>query len=338
MLNETGRASRSAQTRIWTLLLAGSALSFVGASPALAVGTQAGTQIENIATATYTPPSGTGTVSIESNEVVIVVDEVLDVTVDWTDPANVVVTSPAEKQKLKFQVTNNGNGPEQFALSANTTVTGDQFDPTNAQIYLDSNGNGGYDEGTDVLYTGNEPVLAPDASMTIFVLANIPSGRTDQDKGHVVLTATAITGSGTPGTVYTGQGQGGGDAVVGLTTASANDQGTYIVSNAMVTLQKGAIVLDRWGGTSRVPGSVITYSIVATVNGSGSVSGLTINDAVPAGTTYVANSMTLAGAALTDVTGDDAGTFASNAISVALGTVAAPATQTVTFKVKIADQ
>jgi hypothetical protein len=38
------------------------------------------------------------------------------------------------------------------------------------------------------------------------------------------------------------------------------------------------------------------------------------------------------------VTGDDAGTFASNAISVALGSVAAPATRTVTFKVKIADQ
>ena len=46
-------------------------------------------------------------------------------------------------------------------------------------------------------------------------------------------------------------------------------------------------------------------------------------------------SIKLGGTALTDATGDDAGSFASGAISVALGTVPGGQTRTVSFQVTI---
>lgn len=317
-------------------LMAGTVASLAGASPAFAAGTQAGTQIENVATASYTPPGDTNAVTIESNKVILKVDELLDVKVAWEDPARVVVTSPSSAQKLKYTVTNTGNGPEKFALTTNAAVGGDQFDPTVVQIYLDSNGNGGYDEGIDVIYSGNEPEIAPDGNVTVFVSSNIPSGRADGDLGNVELIATAMTGSGTPGRVFAGQGFGGGDAVVGASTARNAAAGTYVVNLAMVTLGKTAAVTDPWGGTTRVPGSVITYTLVANLSGNGTLNGLQVKDVIPTGSTYVANSMTLGGTALTDSVSDaDAGKFDGTAIAVALGDVAAPATRTVTFKVKI---
>ncbi len=338
MMFEAFGAARSVHARSPGWLLAGTAACVAGATPAFAAGTQAGTQIENVATASYTPPGGSDPITVDSNKVVLKVDELLDVKVTWEDPSRVVVGSPSANQKLKFKVTNTGNGPEKFTIATNAAVTGDQFDPTVTQVYLDSNGNGGYDEGVDQIYTGNEPVIQPDGSIILFVSSSIPAGRADQDLGHVALTATAQTGSGTPATVFAGQGQGGGDAVVGFSTAAASVQGTYIVASAMVTLQKSAVVLDSWGGATRVPGSVITYTIVATVGGSGSVGSLSINDAIPAGSTYQPGSIALGGTALTDAANDDAGQFSGNAISVNLGNVSAPSTQTVTFKVKISDQ
>ena len=54
---------------------------------AWAAGTLAGTNIENIATASY--DTGSGTIDIQSNTAVILVDELLDVTVASTDPGDV---------------------------------------------------------------------------------------------------------------------------------------------------------------------------------------------------------------------------------------------------------
>ncbi len=319
-------------------LVAGVAvLGFGFSGVAHAAGTQAGTKIENTATASFTPPSGGSSVEVQSNKVEILVDEIIDVNVDWQDPADVVVNSPSTNRPLKFRVTNTGNGPEKFSLVADTAITGDQFDPTNPVIYLDSNNNGGYDEGIDALYTGNEPVIPADGAITVFVLSSIPAGRQDGDKGHLKLTATAMTGSGTPGTSFAGKGHGGGDAIIGISTGTSNDRGTYVVSNAMVTLTKSASVADPWGGQSRVPGSVITYTLLASINGSGTVSGLRLNDPIPAGVVYVPGSMTLAGTALTDAADADAGQFNGTAISVSIGNATAPSTQTVTFKVKIAE-
>lgn len=299
-----------------------------------AAGTRAGSTISNTASASY--DAGGGTQTIDSNKVDLRVDELLDVTVDSSDPADVPTTPGATQQRLTFSVTNNGNGEEAFALSTIANGGGDDYDPTVTQIYID-NGDGVFDAGTDTLYTpgANDPLLAPDQSVTIFVLSTTPGSVADSNRGTVSLVAAAKTGTGTPGTSFAGRGEGGGDAVVGSTGADGQDTGAYAVSAATVSLVKSAVVVDPFGGSDPVPGATITYTIVATVAGSGSVNGLAVTDNIPADTGYVAGSITLGGSGLTDAADGDAGDYNGTRINVALGTVAGGQTRTVTFKTTI---
>lgn len=315
---------------------AASLLAAGAAAPAYAAGTPAGTVINNNATATYDLPDG-GQNSVTSNTVSLIVDELLDVSVASTDGGDVPAAPAATNQVLTFRVTNAGNGSEAFVLTARDTVGGDDFDPAATSIVTDTNGNGIYDPGVDTVYVAgaNDPVLAPDGSVLVFVLSSIPAGATDTQRGRVDLVAVAATGSGAPGTTFAGQGQGGGDAVVGATGADAEDDGYYRVAAAGVTFVKSATVADPFGGTTRVPGAIVTYRLVATITGSGSLANLRIADQVPAGSTYRPGTITLEGAAVSDAADADSGEFTGTGIAVRLGTVAGGATRIVTFQVAI---
>jgi len=316
-----------------TALAAG---ALIASAPAEAAHTQAGTVINNNATATYDLPTG-GQSTVTSNTVSLTVDELLDVSVASTDGGDVSVSPGATGQILTYRVTNAGNGGEAFRLTARDNGGGDDFDPSVTSIVLDSNGNGIYDPGIDTVYVSgsNDPVLAPDGSAIVFVLSSIPAGATNAQRGRVDLVAVAATGSGAPGTTFAGQGQGGGNAVVGATGADAEDDGYYAVAAASVTFVKSATVADPFSGTTNVPGSIITYSLVATISGSGSLANLRIADAIPVGSTYQPESIRLEGSPLSDAVDADAGEFTGSGIAVRLGTVAAGSTRTVTFQAKI---
>lgn len=305
------------------------------ASPAFATGTAAGTEIENIATATY--DAGGTPVSIQSNTSVIKVDELLDVVVASTNPGDVQTTPGAPSTILTYRVTNTGNGPEVYNLVGNVNNGGDDFDPTLVRIVLDTNGNGVYDPGVDQDYVpgSNDPLLNPDESVTVFIITSTPPTTTNGQRAEVTLTATSNTGTGPAGTTFSGQGQGGGDAVVGNTTARQQASGFEIVQATSLTLAKSATIVDPFGGNNPVPGAVITYTLVATVAGSGTLNGLVIADPIPASTNYQANSITLQAAPLTDAADADAGNYNGTRISVSAGNVPAGETRTVTFKVKI---
>jgi uncharacterized repeat protein (TIGR01451 family) len=315
-------------------LLAASSL-FAGA-PAFAAHTPAGTVINNNATATFDLPGG-GQSVVTSNTVSLTVDELLDVGVAWTDGGDVSVAPGSINQVLTYRVTNAGNGSEAFKLTARDNAGGDDFDPSTTSIVIDSNGNGTYDPGIDTVYVAgaNEPVLAPDGSVIVFVLSSIPVGAGNSQRGRVDLVAVAATGSGAPGTSFPGLGQGGGNAVVGATGADAEDDGYYAVIAATVTFVKSATVADPFGGTTQVPGSIITYSLAATVSGSGSLANLRIADPIPVGSTFQAGSIRLDGSPISDATDADAGEFTGSGIAVRLGNVAAGVTRTVTFQTKI---
>jgi uncharacterized repeat protein (TIGR01451 family) len=315
------------------------ALAMTTSHTALAAGTRAGTPIDNTATASFDGPDGR--VELPSNTVSITVDELLDVTVDSSDPGDVATSPDADDEVLTYLVTNTGNGSEAFTLTADTARPGDDFDTALVQIVLDTNGNGVYDPGEDEIYVagGNDPVLEPDANITVFIINNIPADAEDGQRAEVSLTAEAVTGTGAPGTVFDGQGDGGGDAVVGTTGADDDDSGFFIIQAASIALVKEATVLDPFGGTSAVPGSIITYSLIATVTGSGTLENVVISDPIPANTIYQTETITLEGASLTDAdTADDAGAFDGTAISVDLGDVPGGQTRTITFQVEIDDE
>jgi uncharacterized repeat protein (TIGR01451 family) len=309
-----------------------SALLLLTSASAYAAGTLAGTNIENIATASY--DSGSGTIDIQSNTAVILVDELLDVTATSSDPGDVATANGATDAVLTYRITNTGNGPEAFRLTPNVANGGDDFDPTLSQLVLDSNGNNAYDPGVDTVYVAgtNDPLLPPDQGITVFVLTNIPAAQANGDRANVSILAAAVTGSGAPGTTFAGVGEGGGDAVVGTSGADAEASGFLRVDAASVVLAKSATVQDPFGGNNAVPGATITYTIVATVSGAGALTNLVINDPIPAGLTYIAESMTLQAAALTDTADADAGNFNGTRVSISLGNVPAGNTRTVTFR------
>lgn len=307
-----------------------------------AAGTAAGTDITNTATATFTDPGGTP-VTVPSNTSTLQVDEILDVTVVSNDAGNVAVTTPDADIPLKFTVTNIGNGDETFALTFNNALGGDQFNPSNTRIYLDANGNGTFEIGTDTLYVAgtNDPVLAADGTRVVFVVSDIPGSLVNADVGLVSLIAEAVTaqttpGADAPGTAFAGQGTLGSDAVVGSTQADATAQRGFVVSQVATTFTKTqAVVNDPVFGTNAVPGATITYTLELDATGSGNLTGAAISDPIPAGTSYVPGSLTLNSVALTDVADADAGSVVAGTVTVTLGTVTAPATNTVTFQVTI---
>lgn len=315
----------AASSLVISTLLAGTA--------AHADGVGAGTLIENTASATY--DVGDGPVTVPSNTVTVRVDEVLDVTVTSLNSGPVAAASGTAV--LTFEVTNTGNGPEAFVLTANPAVAGNDFDTTVDTIAVDSNGNGVYDPGVDADLTGpaTTRILDAEENLTVFVIVSVPSDVLDGDASDVDLLAEAVTGTGSPGTVFSGQGVDGGDAIVGATGADDNAIGSILIGITSVDLIKSASVSDPFGGTSAIPGSVVTYTITANVSESGSVDDLVVADTFPAGTTYASGSLTLDTAGLTDASDADAGEANASGISVDLGTVAGGTSHSVTFDVTI---
>ena len=302
-------------------------------TPALAQSVDAGTVIENTAQATYATPDGPTTIT--SNTVQLTVDELLDVTLTSLDGGAISATPGTET--LTFELTNTGNGPEAFTLTANPAVAGNDFDTTVDSIAVDTNGNGVYDPGVDEILTGPATTRLLDAgeAITVFVNVIVPDTVADGEQSNVELTADAVTGTGAPGDTFPGQGEGGVDAVVGSTGATATAAGSLLVGITTVELIKSQSVVDPFGGNTVVPGSIVTYTITANVSGSGSVDNFVVTDAFPTGTTYSAGTITLGGATLTDASGDDAGEADASGITVDLGTVTAPDNRDITFQVVV---
>ena len=157
----------------------------------------------------------------------------------------------------------------------------------------------------------------------------------DGDTADVRLTATAVTGSGAAGTRFAGQGFNGGDAIVGTSTAEDDDLGTLIAEIGAVSLSKSAVIVDPFGGSDAVPGATVTFTLVASVTGAGTVSDLVVTDPIPTGTTYTASSLALDGGSLTDGSGDDAGEASGSGVSVDLGDVSGGESHTIEFSVTI---
>jgi uncharacterized repeat protein (TIGR01451 family) len=324
--------------RLCTVLAA--ALSLGASFGAHAVGTAAGTNIQNAAQVTYTVAGVSATTS--SNTVSVGVAEIIDA-VATIASATVTSEPGATQQELVFTLTNTGNGAEAFSLAAiSAGVAGDDFDPVLATpaIYFDSDGSGDL-SAPDVAYVAgtNDPMLAADATVRVLVVNNIPAGAVDGNRGRSELTARAATGVGAPGTVFTGAGAGGLDAVAGATGGDATLFGEYLIAGLQLTAVKSQTIIDQFGGARALPGARINYQIVVTAAGSGTAAGAAFTDLIPTSTTYVAGSLELNNATLTDSADADVGEFTAAPapeVRVNLGDLtSASGPQTIEFAVTI---
>ncbi len=299
-----------------------------------AVGTVAGTSIINTAGLRY-DLDGTA-LSTVSNTVTIVVAERLDVALFRDDHDAVVVA--ADPTVIPLTLTNLDNGNESFALVATVSAGGVAL----RTLVIDADGDGLYDPARDLApVDGRTPVLAPGQSIKLLaILAATSTGPvTGPVAATLTVTAQSTTGSGTAGATYAQAGDGGSDAVVGLTGAVASVTIPLSTGPAGPSLFKSQSVRAADGSQNAVRDSVITYTLEARFTDA--VTGARIADPIPAGTVFVPGSLTLDGALLSDAADGDAGRFDATGgaqgpgIAVALGQVAAASVHTVQFKAKI---
>lgn len=345
--------------------LTGSALALVmamaAASPALAAGTTAGTVITNTVSVNYQVGGFNQTGQTASNT--ITVDRKVNVTVAEVGTVTTQVSPGQLAAVTTFQVTNLSNSVLDFAVAAAQQTGGagahantDTFDATNVKIYVDTNGNGSYDAGTD-LEVSYLDELAADGSRTVFVVSDIPTGLTTGAVAAVTLTATGRegAGSGSQGaalTQTTGANTAGIDTVyadgAGATDAardaafSAKDD--YTVSAAALTIVKAStLISDPLNGTTNpkaIPGAVIEYCIsVANASGSATATNVAISDTLPGEVTYLSaygiflNGTVVSGTCQAD--GSAGGSQSGGVVSGTLASVAATETKTLRFRATI---
>lgn len=312
--------SKLTMARRFTVSAVAISCCFIGANSAHAVGTDAGVNIQNTATAAF-EINGAPQTPVSSNTVQTTVDELLDVVVVDDSGGPVAVSVGEIGAILQFTITNNGNGSEVFEIIADDSVTEGGFDPQLNQLYIESNAIPGLQIGADTAYVSGtaNPTLLEDDTLVLYVQSNIPAGLSQGDNGDVDVRAVAetiITATGgiddpddaawpVPGVSYAGAGDGGGNAVVGtshdITNLLMRNAGRYRVSDAVVSVVKTATnILDPFGGTTLVPGTIITYQLEVLVTGSGSVQSLVISDVIPVELEYQLNTLVVAGVAEDD--------------------------------------
>ena len=130
------------------------ALAVVGASPAFAAGTAAGSTITNTVTVNYQVGGVSQTATGASNT--FTVDRKVNLTVAEVGNSTTQVSPGQTAAVTTFLVTNTSNATLDFALAAVQQAGGaaphggtDSFQATNVKIYVDTNANGTYDSGTD---------------------------------------------------------------------------------------------------------------------------------------------------------------------------------------------
>jgi len=271
-----------------------------------AAGTASGTSVNNLATVDYavggvaqlpieSSPAGNSTPGTGNGAATsFVVDNRVDLTVAEAGAA-VTQVGPGQSDALTtFTVTNTGNTTQDYALGvvnltpADGAVLGNVdtgFDVSNFRVRVDGNGNGTYEPASDVGTFVNS--LAADATVTVFVLADVPLGALDNATANVRLTAvTHVAGSGASNPVVETAGVNTSGVDVVFADAGRNAQESaadgYRVASAQLTITKASsVVSDPLNGTTNpkaVPGAVVEYSVTVANGGTQPASGLRITD------------------------------------------------------------
>jgi uncharacterized repeat protein (TIGR01451 family) len=313
--------------------------------------TRAGVIIENRAQADYVLGGLNYTAYSVTTQTAVA--ELVDVNVTPAMGGTTAVTGPlpASGELLYFAVTNAGNSTEEFALTADPAVAGDDFDPDNPVVALDSGNIGSFDgTGTDTIIPAPIPIPA-ETTIFVWVISDIlDTPLNPGDTGRLTLEAVHQNApiSTVPGIVYPGAGAGGTDLVLGASGGYSAATGAYVIMRTSLILDK---TVSSIAGTvagvpvnDPIPGAVITYQLDVIVSGTGTAYAVTVTDSIPVDTTYVPGSMTLdpdgggpnPSTALTDADDypADPGQFTGVAIRVRLGDLTA-GTRTITFQVTI---
>ncbi|RLL39042.1 DUF11 domain-containing protein [Acinetobacter cumulans] len=288
-------------------LVAGSA-AFV--SSAHAAAPAAGTNISNVASATYTDSTGASK-TVNSN---IVTTKVLQVG-SFTLVADQTVTANKNSLvSLSHTLTNTGNGTDTFTLAASNIgngAGGDDWDFTGAfKIYRDDNKDG-IPDGSPI----TSVTLAAGESINLIV-ENTTSATAAADKiGKWKISAT--------------------NAVAGSIMTATNTDTVKIIDGAVVTLRKSVSNSNITENSSRE----IEYTLVFQNTGNSTATNFAITDILPAHLTYVSgDKATLDGVSLKDNGSDGKGyeyDATTRQVTLVIPTLTVGTTRTLKFKVTV---
>lgn len=329
------------------------------ATPSFAAGTTAGTSVTNTATVDFQVGGVAQTQKSGSDS--FVVDRKVNLTVAETGSVTTQVVPGQPNAVTTFQLTNQSNEALDFLLTATQLSGGiaahggtDSFDITGLKIYQDKTGSGivgSFDAGDTLVTYVDE--LAADASVTLFIVGNVPTGLATGSVAGVQLKATAREGgtASALGAVITetvGANTAGKDTVFadgigvndGNRDASYSDDDDYTVNTATLTVTKTSrVISDPFNGTSNpkmIPGAVVEYCIaVANASGGASATSVAINDSVPTQLTYTSSSIKLNGTVTGSTCNTDGaagGSYAAPVVSGTIPTITAGDTRTLVFQ------
>ncbi len=289
-----------------------------------AKGTHAGTDINNQASIHYAILGVDRNITSNINS--FVVDKVVDLDLSWQDNAPVEVGIGEHNMVLRFILTNLGNSKDHFKLSYDHNSSSD-FTPSSPTIHIDTNGNGIYDVGTDLVV--GDLNLTADTNTTLFIVSNIPTDANtsgiSRDDIKAISTSIASTGADHPNQV---------DTVVRKGADVA--EGIYKIRDYFLLSRKSAKIHSDDNATHT--GTIITYIIDLGVGGNSagkSITNVKLKDNIPVGTKYVAGSLRLDDTSLSDPADSDAGSFDGNAVHVTVGTISGVMHKKVKFDVRV---
>lgn len=209
---------------------------------------------------------------------------------------------PGDVVRYLITVNNSGNGADSYTLS---NVSSDQG--WTWTFYIDTNDDGVFDAGD--VEAANTGSIASGGSQGMWAVATIPAGTADATVDASVFRATSDDNS-----------------------ATSDETGTTTVTAPVLSLDK-----EVSPSGDQPPGATLTYTVTITNSGTGAASNVIIKDAIPANTTYVADSMTIDAASQSDASDsptDESECDGTTAV-FGVGTVAAGGSTTVSFQVTI---
>jgi len=289
---------------------------------AFAVGTDAGTDVDNLATVNYevnanaqqaiesapgagnsVPGAGNGTTTT------FVVDNRVDFSLVQVGGVHTSVTPGDTDAVVEFLLTNVGNSAQDFRMTVTNLASTDpavftlldtDVDLNNLRIRVGNAGGGAAPVLTDLDYADE---LAEDGSVRVFVYgdADLVLGLVNNDVANIELSATvAAAGTasalgadlsddvGNPDTagleVVFAEGSALGDGI-------ETDQHGFIVSSAGLTVSKVATVInDPINGTTNpkaIPGATVEYVVTVSNTGTADADAVSITDDLDSDVTFV---------------------------------------------------
>jgi uncharacterized repeat protein (TIGR01451 family) len=191
------------------------------------------------------------------------------------------VGDPGDLFEYPFTVTNGGNGTDNFDLTWTSTYMDWVF-------YVDTDGDGILEPGGDDADTTgagitNTGSLVAGGIGYFVAVGTIPAGTADTATDATTFTATSAVGA----------------ALTTPVVATGSDTAAATCTAPVLTLVKSVTI----GGTeyfngdanSAAPGDELLYTIIVANSGTGEATTVVVTDAIPANTTYVAESMTVDG-------------------------------------------